>query len=139
MLYLSLPENNGKDYVKKQIITSCKMPVAGPYSPAVEAEGFIFISGQLPLNPETGDVIIDIKAGTRQVLTNLQAILEECGLTLDHVIKTTIYLQNMADFAVVNEIYASFFPKDPPARSILGVSALPKNVPLEIEAVAVRK
>jgi 2-iminobutanoate/2-iminopropanoate deaminase len=125
--------------MEKKIITSDKLRVAGPYSLAVEAGGFIFISGQLPLHPATGEVITDIKAAATQVMTNLQTFLGECGLTLNNIVKTTIYLQNMADFAVVNEVYAGFFPEEPPARSTVEVSALPKNVPLEIEAIAARK
>jgi 2-iminobutanoate/2-iminopropanoate deaminase len=124
--------------MKKTIIASDKLPVAGPYSAAVEACGFIFISGQLPLDPRTGEVITDIKSATRQVLTNIQTILETAGLKLTNIVKTTIYLKNIADFADVNEIYAGFFPEDPPARSTIEVSSLPKGVSIEIEAIAVR-
>jgi 2-iminobutanoate/2-iminopropanoate deaminase len=125
--------------MEKKIITSGKLSAAGPYSTAVEAGGLIFISGQLPINPATGEVITDIKAAAAQVLLNLQTILEENELTLKNIVKTTIFLKNMADFAAVNEIYAGFFPEGPPARSTVEVSALPKNVPLEIEAIAIRK
>ena len=106
---------------------------------AVEAGGFIFISGQLPINPATGEIIMDIKPATRQILTNLQTLLEENGLSLNNIVKTTIFLKNMGDFAAVNEIYAGFFPAEPPARSTIEVAALPKGAPLEIEAIAVRK
>ncbi len=102
----------------------------------MEAGGFIFLSGQIPLNPSTGEIVTDIKAATRQMLTNIQTILEENGLSLKNIVKTTIFLKNMADFAAVNEIYAGFFPEKPPARSTVEVSALPKNAPLEIEAIA---
>jgi len=125
--------------VNKQILKSGRLPASGPYSAAVEINGLVFVSGQLPINPETGEVIESLEPATRQVLTNLQTVLEENGLSLEDVVKTTIFLTDMADFAAVNEIYAGFFPKEPPARSTVGVSALPKNVPLEIEAVAVRK
>ena len=125
--------------MKKNIIASSKFPVAGPYSAAVEVNDIIFISGQLPIDPATGEIISDIKTATRQVLTNIQIILEEAGIDMSHVVRTTIFLKNIADFAVVNEIYASFFPKDPPARSTIEASALPKGVLLEIEAVAIRK
>jgi len=125
--------------MEKKIITSDKLPVIGPYSLAVEAGGFIFISGQIPLNPATGEVITDIKSATLQVMKNLQTIIAQCGLTLDHIVKTTIFLQNMTDFAAVNEIYSGFFTEQPPARSTVAVAALPKGAPLEIEAIAVRK
>lgn len=125
--------------MEKKIIISDKLPTFGPYSAAVESGGFIFISGQLPLNPATGEVITDIKDAAIQVLNNLQTIMEENELTLKNIVKTTIFLKNMADFAAVNEIYAGFFPKDPPARSTVAVAALPKGVPLEIEAIAIRK
>ncbi|MGD0022511.1 MAG: Rid family detoxifying hydrolase [Smithellaceae bacterium] len=124
--------------MKKKILASAKLPVLGPYSSAVEAGSFIFLSGQLPLDPSTGEVVMDIKAATRQTLTNIQTVLEENGLSLKNIVKTTIFLKNMADFAAVNEIYAGFFPESPPARSTVGVSALPKNAPLEIEAIALR-
>ena len=124
--------------MEKTIIASDKLPVFGPYSAAVEAGGFIFISGQLPLDPKTGEVITDIQAATRQVLTNIQIILEAAGLKLTNIVKTTIFLKNIADFAAVNEIYASFFPQEPPARSTIEVSSLPKGVPIEIEAIAAR-
>ena len=123
----------------KKIITSKNLQASGPYSMAVEANGMIFISGQLPVNPSTGEIVTAIEPATRQVLTNLQTILEENGLSMNHVVKTTIFLKRMADFAVVNEIYAGFFADAPPARSTIEVSALPRDVPLEIEAVAIRK
>lgn len=125
--------------MEKKIITSDKLPVAGPYAIAVEAGGFIFISGQLPVNPATGEIIMDIRPAARQLLTNLQTLLDENGLSLKNIVKTTIFLKNMTDFAAVNEVYAGFFPADPPARSTVEVSALPKGAPLEIEAIAVRK
>ena len=124
--------------MNKTIISSDKIPVIGPYSVAVEAGGFIFISGQIALDPKTGEVITDIKSATRQVITNIQTILEAAGLKLTNIVKTTIYLKNINDFAAVNEVYASFFPHEPPARSTIEVSALPKGVPIEIEAIAAR-
>jgi 2-iminobutanoate/2-iminopropanoate deaminase len=123
----------------KKILTSSKLAALGPYSTAVEAGGFIFISGQLPIKPATSEILTDIKEATRQTLINLQTILEENSLALSNIVKTTIFLTNMADFASVNEIYAGFFLSEPPARSTVEVSALPKGAPLEIEAVAVRK
>jgi len=124
--------------MKKTIIASDKLPVFGPYSAAVEAGGFIFISGQLPLDPKTGEVITDIQAATRQVLTNIQIILEAAGLKLTNIVKTTIFLKNITDFAAVNKVYAGFFPEEPPARSTIEVSSLPKGVPIEIEAIAAK-
>ena len=123
----------------KKIITSDKLPVLGPYSAAVETGGFIFISGQIPFNPVTGKVITNIKSATRQILVNMQTLLQENGLKLDNIVKTTVFLKNMADFPIVNEIYADFFPEGPPARSTIEVSALPKGAPIEIEAIAIRK
>jgi 2-iminobutanoate/2-iminopropanoate deaminase len=125
--------------MKKKILMSGKISVVGPYSAAVEADGLIFISGQLPVNPQTGEIIMDIREATHQVLTNLQTLLEENGLSLKNIIKTTLFLKHISDFAAVNEIYAGFFPAAPPARSTVEVSALPKGAPLEIEAVAIRK
>jgi len=124
--------------MRKIIIASAKLPVFGPYSAAVEAGGFIYISGQIALDPKTGEVIEDIKSATRQVLTNIQTIMEAAGLELTNIIKTTIFLKNINDFAAVNEVYAGFFPEEPPARSTLEVSSLPKGVPIEIEAIAAR-
>jgi len=122
----------------KKIITADKLPVFGPYSAAVEANGVIFISGQIPVNPQTGEIINEIKTAARQVLVNIQTILQEAGLKMTNIVKTTIFLKNMEDFSAVNEIYAAFFPEGPPARSTIEVSALPKNAPLEIEAIAIR-
>lgn len=122
----------------KNIIVSSKFPVSGPYSAAVEVNDVIFISGQLPIDPTNGEIINDIKLATRQVLTNIQTILEETGLNISSIVKTTIFLKNIADFSTVNEIYASYFLQEPPARSTIEVSDLPKGAPLEIEAIAVR-
>ena len=125
--------------MEKKIIVSQKLPVAGPYSAAVEANGFIFLSGQLPVNPTTGEIISDIRDATRQVLANIRTLLGETGLLLSHVVKTTIFLKSMADFPVVNEIYAEFFPEESPARSTIEVSNLPKGAQIEIEAIAIRR
>jgi 2-iminobutanoate/2-iminopropanoate deaminase len=124
--------------MEKKIIISSNIPVIGPYSAAVEANGLIFLSGQIPLNPTTGEIASDIGEATRQALKNIQAILREIGLPLSNVVKTTIFLKNMADFPVVNEIYAEYFPLEPPARSTVEVSNLPKGAPLEIEVIAVK-
>ena len=125
--------------MKKNVIASTEFPVSGPYSAAVEANDFIFISGQLPIDPATGEIINDIKKATRQVLINIQAILKKTDLDMSNIVKTTIFLKNITDFAVVNEIYAGFFPEEPPARSTIEASVLPKGALIEIEAVAIRK
>jgi 2-iminobutanoate/2-iminopropanoate deaminase len=124
--------------MEKKIITN-KLPASGPYSTAVEANGFIFLSGQLPIDPATGEIISEIRQATRQVLVNIRTVLADTGLSLSSIVKTTIFLKDIADFAAVNEIYAGFFPQEPPARSTIEVSNLPKGAPLEIEAIATRK
>jgi len=115
-----------------------KAPQAiGPYSQAIKANGFLFISGQIPLDPQTGQMTaLDIVAQTRQAMENLRAILEAEGLTFADVVKTTIYLTDLQDFARVNETYSLYFDDDPPARSTVQVAALPKGAKVEIEAVA---
>jgi len=125
--------------MKKNVIASTEFPVSGPYSAAVEANDFIFISGQLPIDPATGEIINDIKTATRQVLINIQAILKKTDLDMSDIVKTTIFLKNITDFPVVNEIYAGFFPEEPPARSTIEASVLPKGALIEIEAIAIRK
>jgi 2-iminobutanoate/2-iminopropanoate deaminase len=124
--------------MEKKIIIAEQLPVFGPYSTAVEVNGFIFLSGQIPVDPASGEIITDIRNATRQVMTNIQIILAAAGLTMSNIVKTTIFLTNMADFPLVNEVYADFFKKEPPARSTVEVSKLPKGALIEIEAVAVR-
>ena len=125
--------------MKKKIIASSEFPVSGPYSAAVEANEMIFISGQLPVDPETGEIIGDIKSATRQILLNIRNILSKTDLDLSHIVKTTIFLKNIKDFPAVNEVYAVFFPDDPPARSTVEASVLPREALIEIEAIAVRE
>ena len=127
--------------MKKEVIFTDKAPKAiGPYSQAVKTGDFLFISGQIPVDPSTGDLIVgDIQQETLQVLENLKAILEEAGGSLDQVVKTTIFIKNMNQFASINEVYAKFFPNNPPARSCVEVARLPKDVNIEIEAVATLK
>jgi 2-iminobutanoate/2-iminopropanoate deaminase len=122
----------------KKIIKTVDAPQAiGPYSQAVEAGGFVFVSGQIPLDPKTGVAGAgDIKAQAALVLENAKAILAATGCPLSTVVKTTIYLKSMADFAVVNEVYGGYFPSDPPARATVEVSRLPKDVALEMDFVA---
>jgi 2-iminobutanoate/2-iminopropanoate deaminase len=123
----------------KKKIVSTELPVAGPYSTAVEAGGFIFLSGQLPVDPDTGGITGDIRIATRQVLENIKSVITAAGLTMADIVKTTVFLTNMADFPAVNEIYAEYFPEAPPARSTVAVKGLPKGAPLEIEAIAVQR
>lgn len=125
--------------MKKKVIKTSAAHVAGPYSAAIEAKDFIFISGQLPVDPSTGEMIKDIKQATKQVIINIQSILKKTDLDLNNIVKTTIFLKDIKDFPVVNEIYAGFFSKDPPARSTIEASVLPKGALIEIEAIAVRE
>ncbi|HLV24728.1 MAG TPA: RidA family protein [Gemmatimonadales bacterium] len=116
-----------------------KAPAAiGPYSQAVIANGFLFTAGQIPLDPVSGDIIAgDVVAQARQVFSNLEAILTEAGCTWQDVVKTTVYLQDMADFPRVNEVYAEAFGSARPARSTVQVAALPRGVAVEIDVMAV--
>ena len=120
-------------------IQTTKAPAAiGPYSQAVEANGFVFASGQLGINPATGEFVEgDVQAQTRQALTNARAIMNEAGLDLNNVIKTTVFLSDMANLAAMNEIYAEFFSEPYPARSAVAVKTLPKNALVEVECIAV--
>lgn len=124
----------------KQAIATEQAPAAiGPYSQAIEAGGLVFVSGQLPVDPATGAFAEGgIKELTRQSLTNIQHILSAAGLTMDHVVKTCVFLADMADFAEMNEVYATFFPGTAPARSAVAVKTLPKGARVEIECIAVR-
>jgi len=119
-------------------VTTDHAPKAiGPYSQAVVAGGFVFLSGQIPLDPATGQVVDgDIKAQTEQVLQNVAAVLEAAGTSFRHVVKTTVFLQNMEDFAGMNEIYAGAFGAHRPARSTVAVKTLPRNALVEIDAIA---
>ena len=111
----------------------------GPYSQAIEANGFVFASVQLPSDPATNAFAEGVvKEQTRQSLTNAQQVLKAAGLDLSHVIKTTVYLSDMADFAAMNEVYAEFFNKPYPARSAVAVKTLPKNALVEVECIAAR-
>lgn len=125
--------------MKKQISTAKAPAAIGPYSQAIEANGMVFVSGQLPVNPETGEFAEGgIKELTRQSLTNMKNILAEAGLGMENVVKTTVFLADMTDFAAMNEVYASFFEGVAPARSAVAVKTLPKNALVEIECIAVR-
>jgi len=122
----------------KKIISTSEAPAAiGPYSQAVRSGRFLFCSGQIPLDPKSGQIITgDIAAQTRRVLDNIAAVLRAEGLTFDNIVKTTIFLTDLGDFQTVNEIYGSYFKQDPPARSTVQVSALPKGAKVEIEVIA---
>lgn len=121
----------------KQVISTDKAPAAiGPYSQAIKANGFLFASGQIPIDPATGAFPEGIEAQTEQSLKNVKAILEAEGLTFADVVKTTVFIQNMGDFAKVNEIYSRYFTENPPARSCVEVAKLPKGALVEIEIIA---
>lgn len=122
-----------------QVISTDKAPKAiGPYSQACTYNGFIYVSGQIPLNPETNQLVVGPVADqTHQVMTNLGAILEAAGSNLNRVIKTTVFLKDMKDFEEMNRVYAEYFPGPKPARATVQVARLPRDVSIEIDAVAV--
>ena len=122
----------------KQAISTNRGPKAiGPYSQAIKANGFLFVSGQIPFDPETNQLIDgDIRAQTERVLQNLKGIVEAAGSSLDRVVKTTVYLKDMSEFAAMNEVYARFFPGDPPARATVEAARLPRDARVEIELIA---
>lgn len=121
----------------KKVIASPKAPKAvGPYSQAIELNGTLFISGQLPVNPETGKAPESIEDQTRQSLTNIGCILEEAGLGFNDVVKTTVLLDDIKNFGAMNAVYSEFFPDNKPARVCYQVAALPLGVKVEIDAVA---
>jgi 2-iminobutanoate/2-iminopropanoate deaminase len=124
--------------MEKQIIQSNNAPAPiGPYSQAVTAGGFTFVSGQVAINPATGDLVTgDIATETTQVMENLQAVLSAAGLTFNDVVKTTIFLTKMSNFAAVNEVYGKYFSSNVPARETVEVSGLPKGVNVEISVIA---
>ena len=124
----------------KEIISTQAAPAAiGPYSQGVGAGGIVITSGQIPLDPATGNFVEGgVAEQTRQSLLNVQAILAAAGPTLENVVKTTVFLKDMNDFAAMNEVYATFFPSNPPARSAVQVGKLPRDAMVEIEAIAVR-
>jgi len=125
---------------KKAIATASAPKAIGPYSQAVAAGDTVYVSGGIPLDPVTGGVVGgDIKTQTERVLTNIEAILKEAGLGLNDVVKTTVFMTDLSSFAEMNETYAGFFKEPFPARTTVQVSALPKGVQIEIDAVAVKK
>ncbi len=122
----------------KKIVNTTNAPSAiGPYSQAVQTGNLMFISGQLPIDPKTGEFAgDDVSTQTKQALENMKAILESVGLSMENVVKTTVLLKNIGDFVAMNEVYATFFEKDYPARAAYEVAALPKAALVEIEAIA---
>lgn len=125
--------------MNKQISTDKAPAAIGPYSQAIEAGGMVFASGQLPINPATGAFVEGgVKEQTRQSLTNVQNILREAGVDLSHVVKTTVFLSDMANFGAMNEVYAEFFTQPFPARSAVAVKTLPKDALVEVECIAVK-
>lgn len=123
--------------MNKQILNTQNAPAAiGPYSQGIKAGNLIFTSGQLPINPQSGELVADIEGATKQSLDNVKAILESSGSSMEKVVKTVVFLRDMNDFAAMNAIYATYFPNNPPARSAVQVARLPKDAIVEIEAIA---
>lgn len=125
--------------MNKEIISTKNAPAAiGPYSQAIKVGNLLFTSGQIPINPATGEFLNDdVEVATERVFQNIIAVLEEAGTTLDKVFKTTVFLRDMNDFAKVNEVYAKYFTKDQPARSCVQAGKLPKDSLLEMEVIAI--
>jgi len=124
--------------MSKEVIFTEKAPKAiGPYSQAIKSGNLLFISGQVPVNPTTGELTGDIKVQTQQVLENLKSILVAAGASVSDIVKTTVFLRNLDDFNVMNEVYREYFPDDAPARSTIEVSRIPRESLIEIEAIAV--
>jgi 2-iminobutanoate/2-iminopropanoate deaminase len=122
----------------KKIICTQKSPAAiGPYNQGIVAGGVLYTSGQLPIHPETGEVPTTIEEQTAQVLENLKAIIEAAGTTMEHVVKCTVYIQNMSDFAAMNQVYSTYFSDNPPARACVEVSKMAKNALVEIDAIVI--
>jgi 2-iminobutanoate/2-iminopropanoate deaminase len=120
----------------KKIISTEKSPAAiGPYNQGIVAGGVLYTSGQLPIHPKTGEVPSNIEEQTAQVLENLKAIIEAAGTTMDNVVKCTVYLQSMNDFAAMNHVYSTYFSNNPPARACVEVSKMAKNALVEIDAI----
>src|SRR5699024_2010245 len=131
---------NEEDYFMSKEIHTNKAPEAiGPYSQAIEAGGFIYLSGAIPIDPETGEIAECITNKTIQIMENLKTILAETGAEFTKVVKYTIYLASMEDFATVNEVYGNYLEKPYPARATVEVSRLPKDVSVEIDAIVYKK
>jgi len=125
--------------MKKIIRTDQAAQPVGPYNQAVQVDNMLFVSGQIPLDPATGHLVQgDVQAQTRMVMENIRAILAAAGMDFSHVVKCSIFISNMHDFPKINEVYASYFDQDPPARETVQVGALPKFVDVEISCIAVK-
>lgn len=126
--------------MEKKVLHTEKAPAAiGPYSQAIEVNGFIFASGQIPINPATGELVSGgIKEQTQQAFTNASEVMKAAGVDMSHVVKTTVFLADMNDFAAMNEVYATFFAAPFPARSAVAVKTLPKGALVEVECIAVK-
>lgn len=125
--------------MKREVIHTNNAPGAiGPYSQGIIVGDFVYTSGQIPINPATGVMETDIKLATKQSMENVKAILEAAGTSLENVVKTSIFLKDLNDFAAVNEVYGTYFTENPPARSCVQVAKLPKDAVIEIEAIATR-
>jgi 2-iminobutanoate/2-iminopropanoate deaminase len=137
-LLISKRKKGGRRMIKKQIITTVAAPEpVGPYSQAIKIGGFLYVSGQIAISPQTGELVQESFGDeTRMVLENLKAIIEAGGSSLDDTVKVTIYLKDMNNFSEFNDIYGEYFAKSLPARACVEVSRLPKDVHIEIEAVA---
>ena len=124
--------------MKTEIKTNNAPAAIGPYSQAIEANGFVFASGQIPVNPATGEIPEGVEAQAEQVMINMKNLLEAAGTSMENVVKTSVFIQNMDDFATINAIYAKYFVNECPARACVEVAKLPKGVLLEMEAIAVK-
>ena len=124
--------------MKIEIKTNNAPAAIGPYSQAIEANGFVFASGQIPVNPATGEIPEGVEAQAEQVMINMKNLLEAAGTSMENVVKTSVFIQNMDDFATINAIYAKYFVNECPARACVEVAKLPKGVLLEMEAIAVK-
>ena len=124
--------------MKTEIKTNNAPAAIGPYSQAIEVNGFVFASGQIPVNPATGEIPEGVEAQAEQVMQNMTNLLAAAGTSMENVVKTCVFIQNMDDFAAINAIYAKYFPMPCPARSCVEVAKLPKGVLLEMEAIAIK-
>lgn len=125
--------------MNREVINTNNAPGAiGPYSQGIIVGDFVYTSGQIPINPTTGELENDIRIATKQSMENVKAILEAAGTSLENVVKTSIFLKDLNDFSIVNEIYGTYFKENPPARSCVQVAKLPKDAVIEIEAIAIK-
>ena len=139
LLQMEVFLKNGGTKVEKKTVQTVHGPAAiGPYSQAVDLGSLVFTSGQIPVDPVTGVIPADVRAQAEQSLKNVKAVLEAAGSSMEKVVKTTVFIANMNDFAVINEVYASFFTEPYPARCCVEAARLPKDVLLEIEAIALK-